>query len=262
MQFGAEERTLLERCTGKPMAQEAYANLDELSNRSIEVVLAALDSLMTECEENTNMRYKDEYVIEEVKKKMAAPGVPDTVKEELDQWMMIHSVNGAYNLSWARSICVPTNVKGELTEEMREAARTLAAKKMSEESPLIAEMWKTTYGIDGESDIAPLLDGVLDYMSDKNAPYMVDGDGRGCSFWRVFSDVEIVRCAIAMADVWDESAEGLYERDGGFCRALSEWLTDTLGDRANELVLTEEELGRPDIQALRADVECWIEEGM
>ena len=59
--------TLLERCMGKPMAQEAFANLDELPEEAMEIVLAALDSLMTECEENTNMMYKDEYVIEEIK---------------------------------------------------------------------------------------------------------------------------------------------------------------------------------------------------
>ena len=253
--------TLSVRCAGKPMAQEAYAKLDELSNRSIEVVLAALDSLMTECEENTNMKYRDEYVIEEVKKKMAAPGVPDRVKHELESWLEEHSVNGAYTVSWARSVCVPTNVKGELRGERREAARTLAAEKMAEESPLVAAMWKTIHSHTvccfACIDTASLLDRVLRFMSDMNAPYMVDGDGLGNSFWRVFSDVEIVRYATAMADIWDES-EG--DEGGAFCHALSKWLVSALGDRADELMLTEEELERPDIQALRAGVAGWLED--
>ena len=249
--------TLMERCAGRPMAQEAYANLDELSNRSIEVVLEALDSLMRECDENTNMRYKDEYVIEEVKKKMAAPGVCAEVKRELESWLEEHSVNGAYIVSWARSICVPTNVKEELTGEMREAARTLAAEKMAGENPLVAAMWKTIYGRTGDDlDVASLLDGVLSYMSDMNACYMVDGDGLGNSFWRVFGDAEIVRYAIAMADIWDESVG---DDGGAFCHSLSKWLVGTLGDRADELMLTEEELERQDIQALRADVDRWLE---
>lgn len=253
----------MERCAGKPMAQEAYANLDELSNRSIEVVLEALDSLLKECEENTNMKYKDEYVIEEVKKKMAAHSVSVEVKRELESWLEEHSVNGAHRLAWARSVCVPTNVKGKLTGERREAARTLAAEKMAEENPLVAAMWKTIHSNTvccfACIDAASLLDRVLSYMSDMNAPYMVDGDGLGNSFWRVFSDVEIVRYAIAMADILDE-AEG--DEGGTFCHALSKWLTDTVGDRANEFVLTEEELERPDVQALRAGVAWWLEEQM
>ena len=266
MQFGAEERTLLERCTGKPMAQEAFVNLDELPEQAMEIVLEALNSLMTECEENTNMRYKDEYVIEEIKKKMAAHGVSSEMEEELDAWMERHSVNGAHRLAWARSVCVPTNRKW-LGEEVREAARMLAADKMAEENPLVAAMWETIYGPgleDHETFAAGcVLSGALDYMCDKNVEYVMSTVGGGTSFWRMFSDAEIVRCATLMADSWDEDAcarEEDADEVEGYCVALARWLKETLGTRFDDLRLTEEELGRSDVMALRDDLERWSTE--
>jgi hypothetical protein len=267
MQFGAEERTLLERCTGKPMAQEAFANLDELTKRAVDIVLDALDSLMTECEENTNMTYKDEYVIEEIKKKTAAHGASSETDEELDAWMERHSVNGAHRLAWARAVCVPTNRKGEMTEEVREAARMLVAEKMAEENPLVAAMWDTIYGpgLEDHQTFAAgcVLSGALDYMCDKNVDYVMSTLGGGTSLWRMFSDAEIVRCAILMADSWDEDAcarpEDADEVEG-YCVVLARWLKETLGNRFDELRVTEEELGRLDVMALRDDLERWSTE--
>jgi hypothetical protein len=265
MQFDAEERTLLERCAGKPMAQEAFVNADELPEQAVEIVLAALDSLMRECEENTNMKYKDEYVIEEIKKKIATHGASREIEEELDAWMERHSVNGAHRLAWARSVCVPTNRKGAITEEVREAARMVAADKMAEENPLAAAMWETIYGPgleDHETFSAGcILSGALDYMCDKNVDYVTSGGGT--SLWRIFSDAEIVRCATLMACSWDEDAcarEEDADEVEGYCVSLARWLKETLGSRFDELRVTEEELGRSDVMALRDDLERWSTE--
>ena len=265
MQFGAEERTLLERCAGKPMAQEAFANLDELTKRAVDIVLDALDSLMTECEENTNMRYKDEYVIEEIKKKIAVHGASTEIDEELDAWMERHSVNGAHRLAWARAVCVPTNRKW-LGEEVREAARMLAAEKMAEENPLVAAMWETIYGpgLEDHQTFAAgcVLSGALDYMCDKNVEYVMSTLSGGASFWRIFSDAEIVRCATLMADSWDEddrAPAAAFEVES-YCVSLARWLKETLGNRFDELRVTEEELGRSDVMALRDDLERWSTE--
>ena len=267
MQFGAEERTLLERCAGKPMAQEAFVNMDELPEQAMEIVLAALDSLMRECEENTNMEYKDEYVIEEIKKKIAVHGASTEIDEELDAWMERHSVNGAHRLAWARAVCVPTNRKGVMTEEVREAARMLAAEKMAEENPLVAAMWETIYGpgLEDHQTFAAgcVLSGALDYMCDKNVEYVMSTLSGGTSLWRIFSDAEIVRCATLMADSWDEDAcarEEDADEVEGYCVSLARWLKETLGSRFDELRVTEEEVGRSDVMALRDDLERWSTE--
>ena len=263
------EQTLLVRCMGKPMAQEAFVNLDELSDEAMEIAVVALDNLMKELANDTSMKYKDEYVIEEIKKKMASSGASSELEEELDAWMERNSVNGAYRLASARSLCASKDWRGwkdwkdELTEEERDAARLLAAQKMAEESPLVAEMWETIYGsaIDHHHTLTAgfILLSTLDYMSDQNVGHIMSTFGGPSASWKVFSDEEVVKYATLKAHDWiGEIAEYNedHEDDEGIdsITIIERWLKETLGDRFDELRLSREDMERADIIALREEM--------
>lgn len=264
------EQTLLVRCMGKPMAQQAFANLDELSEEAMEIAVVALDSLMKECANDTSMKYRDEYVIEEIKKKMASSGASSEIELELDAWMERNSVNGAYRLVCARSLCASKDWRGwrdwkdELTEEERDAARMLAAQKMAEENQLVAEMWETIYGsaINDHHTFAAgfILLSTLDYMSNQNVDYIMSTFGGPRAVWKVFSDEEVVKYATLKAHDWiEEIAEYNEDNEDGegvdSVTIIERWLKETLGDRFDELRLSKEDMERPDVIALREEME-------
>ena len=257
------EQTLMVRCMGKPMAQEAFANLDELSDKSMEIAVTALDSLMKELANDPDMKYKDEYVLEEIKKKMTACNVSSDVEFELDGWMERHSVNAAYLLVEARSLCSRANLKEELSEEVRESARILAAQKMAEESPLMAEMWKCVYGKEDDPHdflIGCVLNATFEYMCDKNVGYIMSTFGGPSSHWRVFSDEEVVKCITVKAHEWNEMAAVVDPDDEEHIledtiTVIEKWLKSKLADRFDELYVRKEYMGRADIMRLRDDME-------
>ena len=263
------EQTLMVRCMGKPMAQEAFANLDELSEESMEIAIMALDSLMKELENDPDMNYKDEYVVEEIKKKMAVCNVSRDIEFELDGWMERHSVNAAYLLVEARSLCASKDWRGwrdwkdELPEEVRESARILAAQKMAEETPLIAQMWKSVYGKEDDPHdflIGCVLNATFEYMCDKNVGYIMSTFGGPSSDWRIFSDEEVVKCITLKAHVWNEIAAVVDPDDEDHVledtnTVIANWLKNKLADQYDELRLREEDMERADIVALREDME-------
>ena len=254
------EQTLMFRCMGKPMAQEAFANLDELSDESMEIAVTALDSLMKELANDPDMKYKDEYVLEEIKKKMTACNVSSDVEFELDGWMERHSVNAAYLLVEARSLCSQANLKEELSEEVRESARILAAQKMAEESPLMAEMWKCVYGKEDDFLVGCVLNATFDYMCDKNVGYIMSTFGGPTSVWTAFSDEEVVKCITVKAHEWNEMAAIVDPDDEEHVledtiTVIEKWLKSKLADRFDELYVRKEDMGRADIMRLRDDME-------
>ena len=254
------EQTLLVRCMGKPMAQEAFANLDELSEEAMEIAVVALDSLMKECANDTGMKYRDEYVIEEIKKKMAACNVSSDVEFELDGWMERHSVNAAYLLVEARSLCSQANLKEEMTQEVRESARVLAAQKMAEDSLLMAEMWKCVYGKEDDFLVGCVLNATFDYMCDKNVGYIMSTFGGPSSDWTAFSDEEVVKCITVKAHEWNEMAAVVDPDDEDHVledtiTVIENWLKKKLEDRFDELYVRGEDMERADIVALREDME-------
>ena len=260
------EQTLMVRCMGKPMAQEAFANLDELSEESMKIAIMALDSLMKELANDPDMNYKDEYVVEEIKKKMAVCNVSRDVEFELDGWMERHSVNAAYLLVEARSLCASKDWRGwrdwkdELSEEVRVSARVLAAQKMAEESLLTAEMWKCVYGKEDDFLVGCVLNATFDYMCDKNVGYIMSTFGGPSSDWKLFSDEEVVKCITVKAHEWNEIAAVVDPDDEDHrledtITVIENWLKKKLEDRFDELYVRGEDMERADIVALREDME-------